>query len=83
MAVTLRLTRYGKKHSPFYRIVAVHKRSKRDGKYVELIGTYNPFLEAQSAEIKKERFDYWVSKGAEISEGLTKLLKNKKKLLFK
>lgn len=75
MAVTLRLFRIGKKHIPMYRIVAIDKRNKRNGKYIEQIGSYNPMSDPYKLSIDKKRFDYWKSKGAEVSEGFEKLLK--------
>lgn len=79
MAVTLRLYRIGKKHVPIYRVVAVHKRVKSNGAYIEEVGSYNPLSNPHTINLKKERFDYWVSKGAIISEGLSKLLKSSQK----
>ena len=78
MAVTLRLMRFGKKGNPFYRIVAIDRRKKRDTKYIESIGIYNPMLDPLSLEIKKDRFDYWKKNGAVISDGLVKLFKSGK-----
>lgn len=82
MATTLRLMRFGKKGFPYYRIVAIDKRKKRDGAYIERIGSYDPMTQPAKVEIKKERYDYWKSVGAEISEGLSKLLKKPKNVLF-
>lgn len=78
MAATIRLYRIGKKHSPFYRVVAVHKRQKADGDYIEEIGTYNPLTKPHQLSLKQDRFDYWVKNGAIISEGIRKLLKSQK-----
>lgn len=74
MAVTLRLYRTGKKGYATYKIVAVNRRYKSNGKYIEAVGFYNPHNDAD-LKIKKERLDYWVSRGAIVSEGLRKLLK--------
>lgn len=74
MSATIRLMRFGKRKQPFYRIVVLDKRKKRDGAYIELLGTYNPLLEGQNIEIVKERFENWRQKGAQISDGLKKLL---------
>ncbi len=79
MAVTLRLMRFGKKGEALYRIVALDKRKKRDGEYLEKIGTYNPQTQPQTIEINQEKFDSWIKKGAEVSEGLQRLLKKKRK----
>jgi len=77
MAVALKLYRQGKKGSPSYRIVAVEKHSKADGKYIEEVGFYDPITNPVVLNIKKERFDYWMKVGAQVSEGLRKLLKNR------
>lgn len=77
MAVTLKLYKLGKKGKPAYRIVAVEKRSKRNGRYIEAIGFYNPLTDPFTLNLDKERFDHWLEKGALISEGLRKLLKNR------
>lgn len=78
MAVALRLMKFGKKGLPHYRVVALDKRQKRDGAYLERVGTYNPMVEPAVLEVNQERFDYWVKCGAQISEGLARLLKNRK-----
>lgn len=70
--------RFGKKGHPSYRIVALDKRKKRDGTYLEKVGEYDPIVQPARIEINKDRFDYWISKGAQISEGMRKLLKQKK-----
>ena len=75
MAVAIRLFRLGKKDKPFYRIVVVDKRNKRQGKYIEEIGYYNPLKEPAEMKVNKERLDYWLSRGAILSEGLQKLRK--------
>ncbi|MCA9372246.1 30S ribosomal protein S16 [Candidatus Woesebacteria bacterium] len=82
MAVTLRLMRFGKKHRPYYRIVALDKRKKRDGAYKEKVGSYDPMKEPAEVLIDKAKYEYWTSKGAIISEGLRRLLKNKKNVTF-
>jgi small subunit ribosomal protein S16 len=82
MAVTIRLMRFGKKGYAAYRIVALDKRKKRDGSYIEKVGEYNPMQNPAKILIKKERFDYWTKNGAEISEGVQKLLKHPKKINF-
>lgn len=78
MAVALRLMRLGKKHRPFYRIIAIDKRKKRNSRYIESVGVYNPLSEPNHIEIDWVRFDDWRQKGAIISEGLVKLLKSVK-----
>jgi small subunit ribosomal protein S16 len=78
MAVALKLYKQGKKGSPSCRIVAVNKHYKADGKYIEEVGFYDPMTNPVIFTIKKERFDYWMKVGAQVSEGLRKLLKNQK-----
>lgn len=78
MAVTLRLLRLGKRGSPSYRIVAIDKRKKRNGMYVEIVGHYNPIANPPVFTLDQKKVDSWLGKGAMISEGLRKLLKNKK-----
>jgi small subunit ribosomal protein S16 len=79
MSVALRLYRLGKKHHPVYRAVAMNKRDKRNGAYIEVIGFYNPMTSPHTFQLDKKRFAYWRSRGASISEGLAKLLRRFKK----
>ena len=76
MAVTMRLSRLGKKNKPFYRIVVIDEKRKRESRYLEKIGEYNPFLEKDKLKIDYKKFDYWKMRGAKISKGLARLLKN-------
>jgi len=78
MAVTIRLMRIGKKDSPNYRVVAVDKRKKRTGSYLEKIGVYDPTKNPSLLEIDKDKLEKWTSKGATLSDGLARLLKNRK-----
>lgn len=75
MAVRIRLTRLGKKANPKYRIVAIDKRNKRDGKVLEILGLYDPTLNPPKIELKKDRIEFWVKNGAQTSESVQKLLK--------
>lgn len=79
MAVTLRLYRLGKKHHPAYRVVAINKHDKRNGRYIEEIGFYDPMTNPYTFKVDKNRFNYWLSKGAVVSAGLKKLLNQVKK----
>ena len=81
MAVSIRLSRFCKKNQPFYRIVVMVKKKKRDCKYIEKIGYYKSLVKTHDIKIDKEKFQYWINKGAVLSEGISKLFKNKKKLL--
>ncbi len=75
MAVKIRLMRIGAKKRPFYRVVAVNERSKRNGRYLELLGTYNPLTEPKEIILKKDRIDYWVKTGALLSDGYLRITK--------
>lgn len=75
MAVRLRLTRVGKKKQPTYRIVAADSRSPRDGKYLEIVGTYDPRREPSAITIDNDKAVGWLKKGAQPSERVEKLLK--------
>jgi len=78
MAVKIRLTRVGKKKAPFYRIVAVDSRKKRDGEYLDNLGTYEA-LSGKIVDLNQERIDYWLSQGAQLSDSAKKLIKLSKK----
>lgn len=77
MAVKLRLLRMGAKRKPFYRIVAADSRVKRDGKYIELVGTYNPVADPVEININEEVALKWLKDGA-IPTDTVKSLFNKK-----
>ena len=78
MAVAIRLMRIGKKGFPNYRIIAVDQRKKRDGAYLDSLGFYNPLVQPPKLEINQEKFTSWREKGAVLSEGMEKLLKQVK-----
>ena len=75
-----RLMRMGAKKSPFYRVVVKEKRSKRDGKYLEKLGTYNPMTEPAEINLDHDRIDYWISVGAQPSETVASLIKHNPKM---
>ncbi len=75
MAVRLRLARYGSKKKPFYRVVATDSRAPRDGRFIEILGFYDPRKEPSLVKIDKDRVHYWLSQGAKASETVGKLLK--------
>ena len=77
MAVKLRLTRVGSKKNPVYRIVAADSRSPRDGKFLEIVGRYNPQTDPSTIELDEERIKDWLSKGAQPSSTVRRLLKVK------
>lgn len=68
MAVKIRLSRVGAKKKPFYRIVVADSRSPRDGRFIEIIGTYNPLDEPISTKIDEEKALYWMKNGAQLTE---------------
>jgi len=72
--VKIRLARFGKKKQPTYRIVAADSRAKRDGRFLEVLGFYNPKTEPFVLTLKKDRIKYWLSVGAKPTETVAKLL---------
>ncbi len=74
MPATIRLMRIGKRGKPSYRIVVMDKRKKRTGAYLEKVGFYNPVGNPPEFSLDKQRFDFWIARGAEISEGLRRLI---------
>ena len=77
MAVKLRLTRIGSKKNPIYRVVAADSRSPRDGKFIEIVGRYNPQTEPSTIELNEEKVQAWLDKGAQPTEPVRRLLKIK------
>lgn len=73
MSVAIRFARQGKKKSPFYRIVAADKRSARDGKFIELLGTYHPMTKV--LKLDKERYEKWKKVGAKPSGTLASIVR--------
>ncbi len=74
MAVKLRLKRMGAKKRPFYRIVAADSRSPRDGKFIEIVGTYNPIMEPAEIKINSEAALKWLNQGAIPTDTVRDLL---------
>jgi small subunit ribosomal protein S16 len=75
--VTMRLTRIGSKKRPYYRIVVIDKRRARNGRFLEVLGQYNPIANPGQMEINSERAQYWLSKGAQPSETVQSILRKK------
>ena len=75
MAVKIRLTRKGTKKKPFYRIVAADIESPRDGRFLELLGTYDPMVEPAAVTLKEDRINYWLGEGAKPSTTVQSILK--------
>ena len=69
----IRLARTGARKQPQYRVVVIEKERARNGRPVEIVGTYNPRTTPASVELKRERIDYWVSKGAKMSDRVSKI----------
>ncbi|MGO2084061.1 30S ribosomal protein S16 [Vagococcus sp.] len=74
MAVKIRLKRMGSKKKPFYRMVVADSRSPRDGRYIEIVGTYNPLLNPAEVKVKEEVILDWLSKGAQPSDTVRNIL---------
>jgi small subunit ribosomal protein S16 len=72
--LTIRLARVGARKQPHYRVVVIEKARARNGRSVEVVGTYNPRTVPASVDLKRDRIDYWVSKGAQLSERVGKLV---------
>ena len=78
MATVIRLRREGAKNKPFYRVVAADKRSPRDGKFLELLGTYDPKQKTSVTKLNLDRIDFWVKNGALPSDTVRSLIKKAK-----
>ena len=77
MAVKLRLRRMGKKKQPIYKVVAADSRSPRDGKFLEAVGLYNPLTNPHKIDLKEERIFYWLNNGAQPTDTVKSLLRQK------
>jgi small subunit ribosomal protein S16 len=75
MAIRIRLARYGAKKRPFYRIVVSNSESPRDGRFLDIIGTYDPRQEPAAVSVKEDLLQKWVSKGATCTDTVASLLK--------
>jgi small subunit ribosomal protein S16 len=75
MAVRMRLTRVGSKKNPIYRVVVADSRSPRDGKFIEIVGRYNPQTDPSTVDFDEDRVKDWLSKGAQPSNTVARLLK--------
>ncbi len=74
MALRIRLARFGRRHHPIYRIVVMDSKSPREGKYIDILGTYDP-INKKFLDIKPEKVKDWISKGAEATDRVQSLLK--------
>jgi len=75
MAVTIRLTRMGAKKKPFYRVVVADSRFPRDGRFIEVLGTYDPRANPPAINLDRERAESWVSRGANLSNTVRSIFK--------
>ena len=79
MAVKLRLTRRGAKKKPFYRIVAADSEAPRDGRFLDIVGTYDPNYDPAAVVLKNDKIDYWLGQGAIPTETVANIIKKARK----
>ena len=77
--VKIRLTRGGAKKRPYYRVIAIDERARRDGRALEYLGTYNPITEPPQIKLEQARIDHWVGQGAQLSPAVKGLIKRLRK----
>lgn len=75
MATTIRLSRMGRRKRPFYRVVVSDSRMPRDGRFLDILGTYDPLIEPPVVKIDEGRALYWLSKGAQVSDTVKQLFR--------
>ena len=75
MAVKIRLARHGAKKRPYYRIIVADARSRRDGRFIEEVGRYNPCVDPSYIKFDKERLQYWLGCGAQPTDTVARLIK--------
>lgn len=83
MAVSIRLRREGTTKRPYYKVVVADARSPRDGKFIEIIGNYDPKKESDNANLDLSRAEYWITKGAQPSDTVRSIIRNARKALGK
>jgi len=81
MAVRIRMTRMGAKKKPFYRIVAADSEAPRDGKFIEILGHYDPMKDPVVIKVDEDKVNSWMQKGARVSESVKSLLKKQGMLM--
>jgi small subunit ribosomal protein S16 len=79
MAVSIRLRREGNLNNPYYKVVVADARSPRDGKFIELVGNYDPKKVGDNANIDLSRIDYWIKNGAQPSDTVRSIIKKARK----
>ncbi|HLC93794.1 MAG TPA: 30S ribosomal protein S16 [Patescibacteria group bacterium] len=77
MSVTIRLAKVGKKNAPSYKVVVANTRDKRTGRYVDVLGYYNPSTKPAEFKVNKDRIEYWKKQGALTTEAINKLMEGK------
>ena len=75
MSVKIRMTRHGSKKRPFYRVVVADSHSPRDGRFIEMVGTYDPLTDPPKINLKSERISHWIAEGAIPSGTVKQLIK--------
>jgi len=75
MSVKIRLARHGSKKRPHYRIVFIDREAPRDGKFLEIVGTYNPLVDPAEVTVEEDRVNYWMGKGVIISDTVKSIFK--------
>ena len=78
--VVIRLARGGSKHRPFFNVIVTDSRNRRDGRFIERVGFYNPVAneKQESVRLNAGRLNHWIAQGAQVSDAVTKLIKNQK-----
>jgi small subunit ribosomal protein S16 len=76
MAARIRLARVGSKKNPIYRVVVADSRSPRDGRFIEIVGRYNPQTQPSTIDLDSEKIQDWISKGAQPSDSVRRLMKS-------
>ena len=79
MAVKIRLARHGAKKAPYYRIVVADSRARRDGRFIEQVGSYNPTTTPKHVKIALEKVDKWIADGAQPSDTVARLIEAERK----
>ena len=76
--LTIRLSRFGKKKKPFYRVVVTESSRPRDGRFVEIVGTYDPLKKPAEVKLDAERIKYWIGHGAQPSDTVRSMIRRQK-----
>ena len=80
MSVRIRMTRMGTKKRPFYRLVAADSEAPRDGRFLDILGYYDPMKDPVEVKIHEDKINYWVEQGARVSEAVQAILKKEGKM---